>query len=953
MPLLFLLFLILVIPVRAQTESGTGTITGVVIDSWDGRPLTGVTVTVRGTTLAGTSDNQGRFRLLNVPPGDHVLRFSKASYATAVVTDVRILAGQATTVDGNLRPEYHLLEEYEVTAEEFQEQTAAILEERSTSAALMDAIGSEQFAKLGTGDAAEVMTKVTGVTVAEGKYAVIRGLSDRYTLTLLNGAEVPSADPYRRAAQLDLFPSEMIERLAVSKTFTPDLPGGFAGGAANIITKSFPDRFMFNFGTAAGYNSRSSLNENFLTYSGSSTDWLALDDRTRKLPSLAGSTPPNKLPQAPFDSKSAALVQQLNSSFRSTEFAPRSDSAPLDHELSMSVGDAIKVFDRRLGFFAGLNYDRDFRFYNDGRRARYEGGVNFDTFEFGLIPRLDLRDARGVEQINWGAVASLNFEISNEHEIGFTFLQNQVAEKLARRLAGYENRVSEEFPGGYFDTSVLSWTERSLGAYQFRGRHEFPNLSNARTDWLVSLANTSQDEPDLRFFSFYGIPRENGSTNYLFSNNFQPTYPTRYFRILEEENLNFKIDETVPFDVWRGLEARLKGGFFYSASDRTYEERSFQYLSQNNFDPFTTEGDPNRFLSPDYLLRRENNMFNRYVANYPINFDYTGEFNVTAYYGMLDIPVSDSHRLIGGARLENTDLGVVTVNKNTSVSDASTIRQTDALPSISWVWNFVTNMNLRTTYSQTIARPTYREISPSVTFDFVGGEQLVGNPNLRLSHVQNYDLRWEWFPRAGEVLSVGLFYKSIEAPIERTLLGVDSRASYVNSESATLLGLELEVRKQLDFVSERLDDFSLGFNFAYIESDVPRGDIERENRARFGFPTKKSRPLFDQSPYIANADLTWSNQRLGTTATLSATYAAERLAFVNLDAPDIYEQPTPQLDFVLSQRLGKGWDLKFSARNLLDPEFKYIYDSTDTDREFLYSSYRKGMTFKVGLSYKY
>lgn len=946
-------FIVFIQCLHAQNLNDSGSISGVVVESWQGKPLAGATITLRGTTLATTADAQGRYTLSPVAPGEHVLRFSKSGYATATVTDVRVIAGQVTKLDGNLRPEFFDLEEYDVTAEEFQEQTIAILEERSSSAALMDSIGSDQFAKLGSGDAAEIMTKVTGVTIAEGKYAVIRGLSDRYTLTLLNGAELPSADPYRRAVQLDLFPAEMIDRMLVSKTFTPDMPGGFAGGSANIITKSFPDRFVFSFSTAAGYNTQTTLNDRFLSYNGSSTDWLALDDGTRELPPLAANTPPNQMPQAPFDASQAALAEQLNRAFENHQLAPTPDRALFNHEFSLSLGDTLKLFDRRLGFFAGINYDRDFKFYENGRRARYEGGINFDTYEFGLIPRLDLHDTRAVEEINQGAVASLSFEFNPEHEIGFTYLHNQAAEKQARRLSGYENRVSEEFPGGYFDTSVLSWTERNLAAYQFRGRHELPALHQARTDWLVSLASTSQDEPDLRFFSFYGIPQSDGATHYIFSNNFQPTYPTRYYRTLTEENINFKIDETIPFDLWNGLEAQVKSGFFYSGSDRAYQERSFQYLSQNNFDPFTTEGDGNRFLTEENLRRKTGNTFDRYVANYPINFDYTGEFNVTAYYGMLDLPVFSKHRLIAGARLESTDLGVDTLNKNTGVSETSAIQQTDALPAVSWVWNLITNMNLRASYSQTVARPTYREISPAITFDFVGGEQLVGNPDLQLSHVQNYDLRWEWFPRPGEVLSLGLFYKTIENPIERTLLGIDSRASYVNSESAALLGVELEARKQLDFIDDLLKDFSIGFNFAYIESEVPRSPVERENRERFGFPTKASRPLFDQAPYIVNADLTWSQARLGTTATVGVTYAAARLAFVNLDAPDIYEQSGPQLDFILTQRLGKGWDLKFSAKNLLDPDFKHIYDPQDTSSEFIYASHRKGMTFKLGLAYKY
>jgi outer membrane receptor protein involved in Fe transport len=948
-----LLFLVPALVGNAQTNSDNGEVAGLVIETWGGKPLSGVTITLRGTTLATTTDAQGRYTLKPVPPGDHIMRFSKSGYAAAVVSEVRVLAGQTTKVDGNLRPEYFEMEEYEVTADLFQEQTAMILKDRSDSAALMDAIGSEEFSRLGAGDAAEIMTKVTGVTVADGKFAVIRGLSDRYTSIMLNGAEVPSADPYRRAVQLDLFPSDMIDRIVVSKTFTPDMPGGFAGGAANIISKSYPEKFLFKLGAGVGFNTQSTFNDRFATYDGGGTDWLALDDGSRELPSIVSEMPANQIPRPPFTPESAALMREINLAFQGRQFAPVSDAAPMNQDFSLSLGDTRKVFGRRLGFFAGVNQAREFSFYEDGRRATYEGGVDFDTFQFGLVPRLDLRDVSGVETANWGGVASVAYELSDEHDVGFTYLRNQTAGKMARRLTGYENRVSEEWQGGYFDTSVLSWTERELSAYQFRGHHEFPSFLRSESDWLVSVAGTGQEEPDLRYFSFYARPLGNGTTLYDFSNNIQPTFPTRYFRDLSEESVSFRFDETVPFDVWRDLEAKAKGGYFLNRSDRAYEERSFQYQSGNSFGPFTSDGDPNGFLTDANLAGNSKGQFDRYVANYPVNFDYNGQIDVTGWYGMLEVPVRDTVRLIGGARLEHTDLGVLTLNKNNGTRSRAGIDQSDVLPALSLVWNFVTNMNVRASVSQTIARPTYREISPSVTFDFVGADQLVGNPNLRISQVRNYDLRWEWFPRPGEVISASLFYKQIDAPIEKTLLGTDSRITYVNSKAATLMGAELEARKKLDFVSEHLEDFSLGFNFAYIQSEVPRTSLELANRARYLFPASATRPLFDQSPYIANLDTTWSNDRLGTSATLVFGYSAERLAFVNLDTPDIYEQPAPQLDLILSQQLGKGWKAKFSAKNLLDPEIKRTYDFDSGGSEVIYSSYKRGMGFNLGVTFQY
>ena len=271
---------------RAQDAAG-GTLAGTVTEAGTGRPVGGAVITVRGTTLAVQADGAGRYSIGQVPPGTHVVAASKAGFQRGVMTDVRVAAGQTTRVDAQLQPEYYELEPYEAITEPFEEQAMEILADRQRSAGMTDGIGSVEFSRLGVGNAAEIMTRITGVTVSDGKFAVIRGLADRYNVTTLNGAEVPSADPYRRAAQLDLIPSGMIESVVVHKTFTPDLQGGFAGGAVNIVTKTFPDQRFARFTLGAGWNTLASGNGRYLSYDGGGLDWAAMDDGFRSLPSAA------------------------------------------------------------------------------------------------------------------------------------------------------------------------------------------------------------------------------------------------------------------------------------------------------------------------------------------------------------------------------------------------------------------------------------------------------------------------------------------------------------------------------------------------------------------------------------------------------------------------------------------------------------------------------------------
>ncbi|HWN97623.1 MAG TPA: carboxypeptidase regulatory-like domain-containing protein, partial [Methylomirabilota bacterium] len=374
-------------PLSNAQETAAASVAGVIVNTWNGVPLPAVVVTVRGTTLAVQTDANGRFELKNVPPGDQVLRFSKSGYASAVVTDVRVLPGQTTTVNGNLRPEFFDMEEYEVTAEEFVEQTEKILFERQQAGGLLDAIGSEQFSKLGASDAGAIVSRVTGVSVVGGKYAVVRGLSDRYTRTLLNGVEVPSADPYRMSPQLDLFPSAMIDRVSVSKTFTPDQPGGSGGGAIDIITKPFPEEPFVKATIGTSYNPNSNLKKNFLADPKSSMDMFALPggpsalnrdlfsltERINKPNNAVGSeTPQRAADRRAQANKVSGLLQEMGT----TEFAGVERDSPLNSSINASAGRTVMVMDHPLGMFASMNYSRRFELLDDYDVARYGGLIN-------------------------------------------------------------------------------------------------------------------------------------------------------------------------------------------------------------------------------------------------------------------------------------------------------------------------------------------------------------------------------------------------------------------------------------------------------------------------------------------------------------------------------------------------------------------------------------------------
>ncbi len=949
--LCWLLFLFsAVTTVRAQ-ESGA--VSGQVVSTWDGTPLSGVVVTVRGTTLAAQTDASGRFELKNVPPGDQVLRFSKSGYAAASVTDVRVLIGQITTVNGNLRPEYFEMEEYEVTAEEFTEQTGQILFERQQATSVTHAIGSELLSRLGTSDAADAVTKVSGSTIVDGKYAVVRGLNDRYVPTTLNGAVVPSSDPYRKSASLDQFPTAIIDQVVITKTFTPDQPGDSTGGGVNVVTKRFPEEPFVHVKLGAGYSTKATGNKDFLTYDGGKTDWLGMDDGTREIPSevangvrvppAATVTPP---PSAPVYAQSVADANTLNAQVKAmgtAQFQPHTSAPPPDQKLGFSFGKTYEWFGQPVGLLGAFDYRHEYRFQENGTQARYQGTS---------LLRSEYEDDRSLTTVAWAGMASAATRLWEHHEIGVDFLYSQTSQDTARIQTGTNFVGSPEM---LTVQDKIQWIENNLTTVQVKGHSEFPALNGLELDHLVANTSTTQDEPDTRFFN-YTVDGTNGATGGNFLPN--PQDPTRYYSSLEETSFQWKLDLTFPFEQWSGEEAKLKGGVNAFSADRDFWERNFPYAGAAPW----TGGDPNTYLTEANLGYaptpisggRTRWNWQRYIQSY--SSDYTGSRSVDAAYLMTDFPLVKGLRLVGGARVEQTEIQVDSFSFLPSSytglrANSSNLEQTDVLPSVGLIWSVRDNMNLRANFSQTVARPSFRELAAYRSYDPNLDVEVEGNPTLQMSSSDNYDVGWDWFPRPSSLVGVALFYKRLTKPIEQAFIQLDgSIMSWNNRDSADVAGVEFEVRQRLDVIHSSLTNFSLGGNFAWIYSSTDLTDDELELKSQYISNVDDTRPLSEQSPYIFNLDATYDNRTSGTTVTLVFNITGPRLLAAALTTDDIYEQPAPILDLIVSQRLSPNASLKFKAKNLLMPDRELTYGE---DTGLIFSSYETGITFELGLDLKF
>lgn len=833
--------------------------------------------------------------------------------------------------------------------------------ERSKEAASTEAFGSEQISKTGVSDAGAIVKNVSGATIVDGKFAVIRGLSDRYVTTTLNGAEIPSPDPYRRSAPLDLFPAQIINKVVIAKTFTPDQPGSYTGGGINIVTKSFPEKPFINVGTGGSYNPQANLIDDFLTYDGGNLDWAGMDDGSRSLPggplsrknflAVPNAPPISGNPATQTGRNNIQNAENINAYSRAlgrAEFGPHEDDSLLNHNFSLSAGDTTHLFARPLGIFGSFSYKRDFSSYKDGLVGRW----STDSASQQADEEKRYSDAKSTETVNWSGMVNLAYQLKPGHELGFSFLYNQNSEKTSQLQEG---RIFDDPDPIYYRTRLI-WTERNLQTYQLKGTHGLFDDTGVKLDWLAALSGTSQLEPDVRFFNYL---QNGGAYAYNAQSVEEPRSPTRYFRDLSENNRNEKIDLSIPFRNWNLDDGELKLGIFDSFSKRDFLDRGVEYGQSGAFD-----GNLNTFLTSQNVgytavtnpsNNRVSYTWDRYVSGIRESF-YEGEAGVQAAYVMLDTPILSKLRLVGGVRVESTDISIrsesdVASSWTGATTNSSKISQTDILPAAGLIWAIMPDMNLRAHVSKTIARPSFRELAAYRSYDPILDDLLDGNPNLQMSEINNYDLRWEWFFSPGEIVSVSLFYKSLKNAIERKYLDVTgSLITFDNRKEGTVYGAEFEGRKNLGFIDPVLAYFTVGGNVSLIGSETELTDDEFQVKRGILPNTKRTRQLYDQSPYIINLDLNYDNPHTGTGASLIYNIAGPRITIASLNTEDVFEQSAPGLDFVFSQKLGRNLSLKFNVRNILDPKIERTYGESS---KLIYSSYKRGRSYGFSMSYDF
>ncbi len=914
-----------------ETEAGRGLLAGRVVSTEDGSPISGARIFVSGTPVETRTDDDGNFSV-DVPAGKYAVSALHSEFATRTVEDVAIERNGETKRDFELPPAGLELAEYVVVEPYIEGSVTSVIAEQRETSGVANVIGTEQFSRGGDGDAGSALARVTGLTLVGGEFIYVRGLGERYSSTLLNGANVPSPDPTRKVVPLDLFPTGVIESIRVQKSYSPEMPGDFGGGAVEIRTRGIPEEDFLKMSLSVGGRQGTAF-EDGLTYEGGDRDFLGMDDGTRELPAeIADLLDAGESITAAGDFNPDGLSQEeletLGESFPVIYEVDREEVGP-DLGLSLEGGKLFEFGDDwKAGVTAAAMWSDAHQSYTEERRSFIPLG------DGSLRSNDDYDIERTSRDIELSGFLTAGLQYTEDHRIDLT--------SMLLRQTQDETFIQEGFnldEDGIVRFTELEWEERELLSHQLRGEHIFGFLGGTMLEWDYADSRARRDVPDQRRYRY----DPDNVSDLIFSRRSDNI--VRRFSNLVDDAKDYGIDLKVPFESgWLAGDLSFGGRRLEKTRDSSIRRFQFDGANRVPFDVRRNEN-PETFLNPDFigpdgLVIKDST---RETDNY------TAFLDVEAYYANLDMTFFDRLRLTGGVRVEDWVQNATTfqlLNPDATPVVAN-LSARDRLPAFSGTWYLTENQQIRAGYAETIVRPDFKELSPAPFTDPVLNREVVGNADLVPSEIEHMDLRWEYYPEPSELISVGLFYKSITNPIEVTVeAGVEQRLSYRNADEAENYGAELEWRKSLGFFDDMFgmgpvwDRLYVAGNYSWIESDIFIEDL--------GILTNESRPLQGQSPYVANVQIGYDDEARDFSATMLFNVVGERIVEVGvLGAPDKKEQPAPDLDLVFRWRWFDQLDFKAEFGNLLDSEFEVRQGEKITQR------YKRGREFSLGVSWAY
>lgn len=921
---LVVLFLSLVSIAHAQKQA---IISGTILDKISGETIIGAAVQVDSTDQAAVTDIEGNYSL-NVTPGTHTLNIMYVGMQSGkVIVDAK--EGGVTHVDFAMEAAKEAsLDEVVVVAAADRSSDVIMNLELKKAAYIASGITASEIRKTPDRTVGDILKRVTGASIQDGKFVIIRGMNDRYNAGYLDGALLSSTEADRKAFAFDVIPASLLDNLVIIKSGAPDLIGDFGGGVIKINTKSVPDKLIQQVSVGAQIHSLTTSKPftEFKTYPGENLNFISSE---RDIPEFEDGDLrlSSNYPTQEEKERLAGISKNFNNDWS----ASTSNAAP-NMRLAYSIGFPVKVGSGKMGVIMALNYANTRRI-SDNAVNTYDGSGQVS----GFIDRANLRN------LNTGGLLNINY-VNRHTQLSLHNLVNVTSDF---------NSIQRSGVGNYSDALNVQNTAYILNSNKlYNGVLSLKQMvrdSLFTIDASVSYGNVVREIPDYRIASYTQTP---DFPDYrLQLGDFFNSSTGRFASDVNENLLSGTVELSKKLKGEK-INTEIKAGFFIQHRDREFAGRSFVYHGipdDQTLDPAHDLGQDNIDASKLYLVEKTSNDLSYYK----------GESDSKAYYLMANQSFGSKLKAVYGVRLEDFDLEV---NNHVTGQAISKINESELLPSVNLTYALNEKTNLRASYFSSVNRPEFRELAPFSFFVFDKNAEIRGEKNLRIASLQNIDFRYEFYPDGGQLISIGGFYKHINDPIELSLDITQpfTTFTYQNEESADIVGLELELKKKLGFIGGGIfQRMALYGNVSLIKSSLHFAE---------GSQAKQDRPLQGQSPYIINGRLQYDNPDNGWTMSVSYNLVGRRIAYVGVDPKfgdtrqDIYEDPRSIMDIQIGKTFG-DLQIKLTLGDLFHQDLE-LYQDVNQDGKYteetgpgthdrLMYIYNAGFTTNISASYTF
>jgi TonB-dependent receptor len=928
-----------------------GSIKGTVKDKKTGETIVGASIIIKDTQIGITSDLDGNYEIKNLTPGSYTINISYISYKAESFKNITVTNGKATELNIEIESEVVTIKSLVVKGSKKTDTEISMIATIKASSLVTSGVSSQQILKMQDRDASEVIKRVPGITVIEDRFAVVRGLNERYNSVILNNVLAPSSETDVRAFSFDVIPSSLLEKLIIYKTPAPELPGDFAGGVIAITTKNTPDKNFLSASYSDSYRTCTTFKD-FYSNTKGKTDWLGYDDGTRNLPS---GFPANLQDITTNTQEGKDLITQLGRSLNK-DWTAVSEKAGLDQRFSVAGGIKINIGKNILSNITSINYSNTSSFKNIFRTYY----LQYDTAAEKADTSWRYNDAQYTNTAKIGILHNWSLTFGNKQKLEFRNFFNQQGSEITTLRSGrdFDNLQT------LIKSSQFQYTQKTTYIGQLGGQHSF-NDDKTKFDWTVGYAYAKRDEPDIKRVTFALDNNDPELPTYnkyfmLLSNNADPRFAGRVFLNSNENTLSLNMNYEHKISSG-SFKPTIKAGFYGEDKQREFKARLLGYKTA----PATNWSfayQPVDTIFADHNINTTNGIVLAEKTN-PSD-SYNAADILLAGYAAANLPVGARINIYTGLRVEKNKETLNSFSSDFSKKPVTEeINKTNFFPSLNATYSIKEKSLVRLAYGRTINRPEFREMAPFAYYEYQQAATIYGNPKISDASIDNFEMRYEYYPTASEIFTAGIFYKYFKNPIETIIpnAGSDLAFTYENAWKANSTGVEAELRKSFSSCKKKsglnfLKDFSVIFNGAYIVNTV----YFKAEQAT----AKKDRSMQGQSPYILNTGIFYQNDKAGLQANVVFNIFGKRIVYVgSVDIPDVYEMPHPLLDFSFSKKIGKYIQVKGGIQDILNRPFEYrqfVTFNKDTNGDGIGDtkvtnsqttlSYRKGKYFTLGIS---